>query len=177
MVKKAVFLDRDGVILKPIIYKKKSYAIRSLSDFKFLPGVIKSIRKLKKKGFLVFVVSNQPDIGHGIITKSFLNKVNKKIKLKTNIDAFATCPHRQNEKCSCRKPKPGMILSLAKRYKVYLKKSYMVGDRASDINAGKKAKCKTIFIDNKHEEKKHHIQEATFKSLLFAVDHIISKSN
>ena len=172
-MKAAVFLDRDGVLLRPKIINEKAYAIRKIKDFKLLPGVTKSIKKIRRYGFLVFVVTNQPDIRNNLVTENLVNRIHKKIKTKLKIDDFAICPHRQNEGCYCRKPNPGMILNLAKKYRINLKKSFMIGDRESDIKAGERANCRTIFINNNYNERKPKNQEATFDSLMLAVDYII----
>ena len=173
----AVFLDRDGVITKSININGKGYAPKILKDFKIFPTAIKAVNKLKKAGFFVFVVTNQPDIGNGLVPKNRIILMHKILKKKMKLDEIVTCPHKQNAKCYCRKPKPGMILSLAKKYKINLKKSFMVGDRAIDIKAGKLAKCRTIYIKQNYIEKKPKDQEATFSTLLEASKYIIKNTD
>ena len=172
----AVFLDRDGVISKSIIIDGKAYAPRSLKDFELFPNVVKAIKLLKKSSFLVFVVTNQPDVGNKLMLKSDLDKMHEKLRKKINIDGIMACTHNQIANCSCRKPKPGMIFKIAKKYKINLKNSFLVGDRASDIKAGKRAKCKTIFIDRNYKETKPTNQDATFLSLMDAASYIISEN-
>jgi D-glycero-D-manno-heptose 1,7-bisphosphate phosphatase len=174
---KAVFLDRDGVINKPMIIDGKSYAPRSLKDFKIFPKVKNDVKKLKNKGFKVFVITNQPDIGNKLIKKKTLQEMHRVLKKKVPIDKIYYCPHTRSDKCKCRKPKPGMIIEASKESKIYLKESYLVGDRKTDIDAGLKVGCKTIFVENDYYEKKPVKQEKTVKSLHAAVKYILKKEN
>jgi len=175
-MKKAVFLDRDGVLSKTHIKKGKSFAVKKLKDFKLFSGSKESVKKLKLAGFMVIVVTNQPDVGKKIIPKIVLKKMHDRLKNKTKVDAIYSCIHSQNDNCYCRKPKPGMILNAAKKHNINLKKSFMIGDRSSDILAGKKAKCRSIFLDKKYFEKKPKVQEATFNNLMQATNYILKQT-
>ena len=153
-VKPGVFLDRDGVIVRSIIRNRKPYAVRNLKAFRILPGVQQAISQLKQAGFLLIVVTNQPDIGKGLISEKVMNKMNDILLKKLKIDDIKLCPHKKEDKCVCRKPKPRLIVRAAKEYNIDLSKSYMIGDRLSDMIAGQKAGCKCIFIDRGYEETK-----------------------
>jgi len=147
MKKRAVFLDRDGVINKRA--KDHDY-IKNWDQFEFLPNVARTIRSLNKN-FLVVVVSNQRGMSRGIMTMSDVLDINRKMqsalkKDKAAIDKIYICPHSLKDNCSCRKPKPGLLLAAARDLDIDLTKSYIVGDSMSDIEAGKKAGCKTIFL-------------------------------
>ena len=174
-MRKAVFLDRDGVLSKAFIKNGKSFAPKSLKDFKLFSGSKNSVKKLQLSGFMVIVVTNQPDVGRKLISKKVLKKMHDKLKKKTKVDAIYTCTHSQNMNCYCRKPKPGMILEAAKKYKINLKNSFMIGDRPSDITAGQKANCRSIFLDKKYFEKNPENQEATFTNLAQAVNYILKQ--
>jgi len=174
---RAVFLDRDGVINKAITIDGKGYAPRLLKDFKIFPKVKNDVIKLKKRGFKVFVITNQPDIGNKLIKKKTLNEMHSFLKAKVPIDKIYFCPHTKNDRCKCRKPKPGMIIKASNESKIYLKESYVVGDRKIDIDAGLKAGCKTIFVNNNYYEKKPTKQEKTVKSLHAAVKYILKMNN
>jgi len=174
-MKKAVFLDRDGVLSKTILKNGKSFAPKKLKDFKLFSDSTRSVKKLKSAGFMVFVVSNQPDVGKKLISKNILNKMHTKLKKKTNVDKIYFCSHRQDQNCYCRKPNPGMIFDAAKKYNIDLKNSFMVGDRASDIEAGHRAKCRTIFLNKNYQEKAPIKQEATFKNLISATNYILNQ--
>ena len=170
---KAVFLDRDGVLVKSIIKNRKGYAPRKLKDFKVYKDSSASVEKLNSLGFKIFVVTNQPDVRKKKISKRTLSKMHKILKKKVNIKKIYTCVHSLNEKCSCRKPMTGMLLKAAKTYKINLKKSYMVGDRESDILCGEKVGCKTIFINRNYDEKKPKYQIASVKNIKEAASCII----
>ena len=174
---KAVFLDRDGVINKPIIIDGKSYAPRLLKDFKIFPGVKSDVKKLRNNGFKVFVISNQPDIGNKLIKKKTLTEMHKILKAKVSVNKIYFCPHTKIDRCKCRKPKPGMIIKASNESKIYLKESYVVGDRKTDIDAGLKVGCKTIFVNHNYDEKKPTKQEKTVKSLNAAVKYILKRKN
>ncbi len=174
---KAVFLDRDGVINKPIIIDGKCYAPRLLKDFKIFPKVKSDIKKLKNRGFKVFVITNQPDIGNKLLKKKTLNEMHSLLKTKVPIDKIYFCPHTKNDRCKCRKPKPGMIIKASNNLKIRLKESYVIGDRKTDIDAGLKAGCKTIFVNNNYYEKRPTKQEKTVKSLHAAVKYILKINN
>jgi len=175
-MKKAVFLDRDGVLSKTSIKNGKSFAVKKLKDFKLFYRSKESVQKLKSAGFMVIVVTNQPDVGKKLISKTTLKKMHYKLKKNTKVDAIYTCTHIQAAKCYCRKPKPGMILNAAKKYNINLKQSFMVGDRSSDILAARKAKCRSIFLDKKYLEKKPKGQEATFYNLIQATNYILKQA-
>ena len=173
---KAIFLDRDGVISKTFLINGKSFAPRKFKDFKIFSSSVKSIKRLKLAGYMVFVVTNQPDVGKKLISKNTLQKMHNKIIKEIKVDKIYSCIHTQNTGCYCRKPKPGMILKAAKKYNIDLKQSFMIGDRASDIKAGLKAKCRSIFLDKKYKEQKPKTQEATFSNLTEATKYILKEN-
>lgn len=172
---KAVFLDRDGVLNRGYIQNGKSYAPRKTSDFKLLPYAIDSVQKLVKAGYRVIVVTNQPDINNKLVTFETVNEMHNLLRSKTLVTDIFLCPHTREQNCSCRKPKAGMLLEAAKKYNIDLTKSFMVGDRSSDIEAGTTAGCRTIFLDRKYSEPKPVTQERTFLSLNAAANYIINQ--
>lgn len=143
----AVFLDRDGVLVVPEFRDGRSYAPRTLASFAIYPEARAALSALKDKGFLIVVVTNQPDIGNGKILSTVVEKMHALMLDELPIDKIEICPHRQDEDCTCRKPRAGMLLRAAQECGIDLSKSYMVGDRASDVEAGATAGCSTIFID------------------------------
>lgn len=170
----AVFLDRDGVINRTFVRNGKPYAPRSLKDFKLMPNSKKSIELLKKNGFKVIVVTNQPDIGNSVVQLEEVEAMHLKLYEKTMIDDVFICPHRQDEGCTCRKPNIGMLIKASKKHNIDLKKSFMVGDRSSDIEAGNNAGCKTVFIDRHYKEASPLQFHFKVNSLQSAVRHIIN---
>ena len=105
-MKKAIFLDRDGVLSKTLLINGKSFAPRNLKDFKLFFDAAESTKKLKSAGFMVFVVTNQPDVGRKLILKSVLKKMHNKLKKKAYIDEIYVCTHSKDKNCFCRKPNP-----------------------------------------------------------------------
>lgn len=151
---KAIFLDRDGVL-----NKKRNDYVKSIDELEIFPNIGREISKIKNQGFLIIVVTNQSVINRGIITKEKLFEIHSKIqdiliKDKTSIDKFYFCPHRPDENCKCRKPNPGLILQAINEFSIDVSKSWMVGDSKTDIEAGRKAGCKTIFLDENDSFKK-----------------------
>ena len=145
--KKAVFLDRDGVINR-VIFRGSSKPIApwELDEFCFEEDIYSPLIEIKKMGYYLFVVTNQPDLTKGFVSQETMKQFHKKISDNLPIDEISVCPHVNESNCFCRKPKPGMIMDLAKKYKIDLGSSYMVGDSWKDISAGLSAGCKTVLI-------------------------------
>ena len=173
-MKKAVFLDRDGVINKAFIKNGLPESPNSLSELEILPGVKESISRLKKLNFICLVVTNQPDVQRGKIKKNTIIKMNNFLKKKIELDDIFVCYHDDQDKCNCRKPKPGLLLQARKKWNVDFKKSFIVGDRWRDIQAGKKVGCKTIFLDYKYKDIKPKNPDFVTDTLLNAT-YIIEK--
>ena len=153
-MRKAAFLDRDGVINKSFIKNGFPFAPLLFSQLEILSGVKESIIKLQKLNFVCLVVTNQPDVSRGKIDKKYVIIMNNYLKEEVKLDDIFVCYHDDNDNCKCRKPKPGLILEASKKWNINLKKSYMIGDRWKDIEAGRNAGCKTIFIDYNYKEPK-----------------------
>ena len=146
-MKKALFLDRDGVLNKLI--KKNNNEYRppwKIEEIIIFNNAYELIKKSKKLNLIPIVITNQPDIGRGDIPYENAFKINKIIMDSLKIDKFYICPHGTDHECNCRKPKPGMLLKAAKEYKINLDHSIMVGDRKKDVLAGREAGCKTIYL-------------------------------
>jgi len=168
----AVFLDRDGTLNKAYIEKGLPISPSSLNKFKIIKGVKKSINRLKKLNFLCILITNQPDVSRGKISKKTVDKMNSYIKKEIKLDDMFVCYHDNQHNCSCRKPKPGLLVRASKKWKINFNKSFMIGDRWKDILAGKKVGCKTIFINNNYKNDKKVKADFTFTSLLNAVNKI-----
>lgn len=152
--KKAIFLDRDGVINRSFVKAGKPLAPLFLKDFKIFSGVENALKNLKKKNFLLFVVTNQPDIKSGRLKLSTLKKMNKILIDQLNIDEVFVCVHDDNDFCICRKPKNYFLEYAIKKYSISRRKSFLIGDRKKDILAGLKSNLKTIFINKNYKEDK-----------------------
>ena len=169
----AIFLDRDGVLSIPSVINKKSYAPREFKNFKLYPGVKKCISRLRKAGYKLIVVTNQPDIGNKLMKETELKKMHKKIYEDLSVDEIFVCKHKQDDDCDCRKPRPGMLHSAIKKYSIDINKSFLIGDRSTDIEAASSVKCKSIFINRKYDEKLPKAQKLTVDSFAKAVDYIL----
>lgn len=157
----AIFLDRDGVINYSIMHDNKPYAPLNLSELKIIPEIKFVIDFFKQKKFKVFVITNQPDVARGKVSKDEVEKINESIQSQLSIDEIFTCYHDNQDQCECRKPKPGAFMTLSQKYNIDLTKSIMVGDRAKDIEAAKNANCPSVFIDYGYNELKPTDQNYT----------------
>jgi D-glycero-D-manno-heptose 1,7-bisphosphate phosphatase len=175
----AVFLDRDGVINRPMIREGLPYPPSSIADFEILPGVEDACRALKIAGYLLVVVTNQPDVGRGTLDRGIVEEIHRLMTGRLPIDLVLTCYHageKYGQPCECRKPQPGMLRQAASQLQISLLESYMVGDRWRDIDCGKRAGCKTVFIDWGHSE---HLRETPdyLAANLMEVARIILRKN
>lgn len=171
---RAVFLDRDGVINANLERNGKPVAPTTLTEFRLLPGVVEATRRLKDAGFLIIVVTNQPDVATGLTTKATMEAMHEKIRQSMPIDDVMICLHTDADDCSCRKPKPGLILQGAAKHGINLHASTIVGDRWRDILAGQAAGCRTIFVDWGYPQDRPCSPDKTVTSLVEAADIILS---
>ena len=171
---KAVFLDRDGVLVKSVIKNKKGYAPKTMDEFSLYPNIGKSCIKLKKKNYLLIIITNQPDLGEKSIKEKVFNKMNRILKSVISYDKlYVSRSHSLSS--YFRKPNPGLFNLAIKKYKLDISKCFMVGDRKSDIDAADKVECKSIFIDRKYKEEKPSRQITQVNSFKKAVDVILQK--
>jgi D-glycero-D-manno-heptose 1,7-bisphosphate phosphatase len=171
-----IFLDRDGVINEVLSHRVKF--VNQPKDFYLLDGVGEAIKIFNEAGFKVFVVTNQGGVGLGFMEESVLQDVHTKMTadLKVfgaEIDDVAYCPHKPKAGCACRKPKPKMILDLADKHQIDLAKSYMIGDREPDIEAGKEAGVKTILVGERADQQE--VKADMCFPALFSAAKVISK--
>jgi D-glycero-D-manno-heptose 1,7-bisphosphate phosphatase len=150
--RKAVFLDRDGVLNQAVVRNGTPYPPANATELVLAPDAKAALRELKAHGFLLLVVTNQPDVAKGITTRSAVEQINRKLASELPVDDVFVCFHQDLDHCDCRKPKPGMILEGARKHNVDLTESFMVGDRWRDVEAGQNAGCRTIFIDGGYGE-------------------------
>lgn len=149
----AVFLDRDGVINRAVVREGRPYPPANLAAMEILPGVAEAMKALHDAGFLLIVVTNQPDVARGTTSRAVVEEINNCLASCLPIDEFRTCYHDSKDGCNCRKPLPGALLAAAKQNDINLAQSYMIGDRWRDTEAGENAGCQTVFIDYGYAEK------------------------
>ncbi len=147
----ALFVDRDGVINDNLEY------VHTPEQFHLLPGALESLKAAQEKGYRIIVVTNQAGIGLGYFSKEDFYRVNRKLlkaasAIGLSIDGVYYCPHAISDKCSCRKPLPGMILRAAREKRIVLNRSFMIGDRDTDLLAGRAAGCRVGFVGAKQDE-------------------------
>jgi D-glycero-D-manno-heptose 1,7-bisphosphate phosphatase len=148
-MKKAIFLDRDGV-LNEVLSDRVKFVNRP-EELYLLEGAAEAVTELSQAGYEIFVVTNQGGVGLGFLKEKRLQEIHDRMieMIKEHgghIKEVAYCPHKPKAGCECRKPNAGMLLDLAARHEIELTRSVMVGDHERDIEAGKKAGCKTVFI-------------------------------
>jgi D-glycero-D-manno-heptose 1,7-bisphosphate phosphatase len=165
---RAVFLDRDGVINQAIVRDRMPYPPASLDELKILPGVSEALEKLHAAGYLLIVVTNQPDVARGTAKKIDIEQMNFHLLCRLPLDDIKTCYHDSGDGCLCRKPLPGALHEAAKDHDIDLSKSFMVGDRWRDIEAGQRAGCKTFFINYHYSERQPEAPDFIVASLLEA---------
>ena len=176
-MRKAAFLDRDGVLnLTPLmdgVPKPPSYP----SEVEILSGVFEAIQLIKMHNYLPVVITNQPDVARGSRTKEQIEAINLHIGSRLQIDHFYTCFHDDIDQCKCRKPAAGLIYQAAIELQLDVSRSFLVGDRWRDIAAGQAAGCECYFIDYSYPEKQPDLPYLKVLSLLDAVQTAIGAPN
>ena len=152
-MKKAFFLDRDGILNKAIIVNRKPYAPIKEKDFKINYKFLSVTQYLKSLKYLLIIITNQPDVSKKKIKKTTVNRYNLELKKYFDLDDIYVC-YSNNNKNYRRKPNPGMLLEAKKKWNINLKRSYFIGDRKKDIDAGSRVGVKTIFLDKNYRESK-----------------------
>jgi len=145
--RKAIFLDRDGVL-----NKNRDDYVKNISELEIFPNISESIKKLQSAGFKIIVITNQSAINRGLMNQKNLDEIHKKIQSHLNqndtkIDGFYYCPHTPTENCSCRKPKTGLIQKAIDDFSIDVDRSWFIGDNDSDVLAGNSIGCKTIKVN------------------------------
>jgi D-glycero-D-manno-heptose 1,7-bisphosphate phosphatase len=142
---KAVFLDKDGTLVENVPYNVDPARIA------LTHGAALGVRRLKAQGYRILVVSNQPGIGLGLFPASALDAVEERLRSLVPIDGFYYCPHRPDAGCACRKPGYALFKRAALEHRLRLSECWMVGDILDDVEAGRRAGCRTVLIDNGNE--------------------------
>jgi len=151
--RRAVFLDRDGVLNEADVRDGRPYPPESLDALRIAPDTAPALALLKDAGFLLIVVTNQPDVARGTRTHATVDAIHAALAAALPLDAFFVCWHDDPDACPCRKPKPGLILDAAAQYGIDLAASFVVGDRWRDIDAGAATGCRTILIDRHYRDR------------------------
>jgi D-glycero-D-manno-heptose 1,7-bisphosphate phosphatase len=145
--RKAAFIDRDGTLIEEVNFLSR------LEDLRFFSYTAEAIRLLRESGFLIVVVTNQSGVGRGIFEEAAMHLIHAHIQADLELDAFYFCPHLPTDKCACRKPNTGMIEQAAKNFAIDLENSWMIGDKAIDVETGFNAEIKTALVLTGYGEK------------------------
>lgn len=172
-MRRAVFLDRDGVLNRAIVRRGKPYPPTGLAELEILPGVVEACRALQEAGFVLVAVTNQPDVRRGTQQRETVEAINRALQSRVPVDDIRVCYHDDRDACVCRKPSPGLLLEAAKQWRIDLHASFMVGDRWKDVEAGRRAGCKTILIDYGYRETPERIADHCVRSLAEAARWIL----
>jgi D-glycero-D-manno-heptose 1,7-bisphosphate phosphatase len=174
MKKKCVFFDRDGVLNAACVKNSKPYPPESFEKLTFVENAKSLTASLKNAGFLLISITNQPDFSRGLKSLTEINQINNEVKNRLQLDDIFCCLHDNKDNCNCRKPKPGMIYEAAQKWNIDLKRSFLIGDRKSDILAGSSVGLITIFIDYNYAEPKPDNANFVCANLQQAVDFILN---
>lgn len=172
---RAVFLDRDGVLVVPEFRDGRSFAPRRLEDFGLYEAAKACVERLKAADYRLVVVTNQPDVGNGLVAQSVVEEMHKRLLSELPVDEIRVCYHTRSDACTCRKPRPGMLLAAAEKLGIDLSRSVMIGDRASDVDAGIAAGCRTVFIDLGYREPRPERADFIVTSLSEATEIILNE--
>jgi len=172
---RAVFLDRDGVLNEAVIREGRPYPPRCADEVVIVPDAVRALTRLKAAGYVLVLVTNQPDIARGTTTLGKVNEINALLGSALPLDAIEMCVHDDKDHCDCRKPKPGMLTAAAARFNVSLPASTMIGDRWRDIEAGRRAGCRTILIGDGYNEPMVTPPDFHATSLSECVDYILER--
>jgi D-glycero-D-manno-heptose 1,7-bisphosphate phosphatase len=174
-MRRAVFLDRDGVLNRAVVRDGKPYPPANPQEVEIASGAVEALRRLHEHGFLLIVVSNQPDIARGLTTPERVAAINAVLTGALPLDDVFICPHDDRDGCHCRKPKPGLILDAAAKHGVDVASSYMIGDLWRDIDAAANAGCTGILIDCEYNDRISAEPAARIACILDAAEWIMER--
>jgi D-glycero-D-manno-heptose 1,7-bisphosphate phosphatase len=160
--RRAVFLDRDGVLVRAAPLADYAHGPLTLEDFSLFPGIVEPVRRLRDAGFLTVLATNQPGIARGQLTWETLHEMHSRLQAEVPLDDIEVCGHRDADRCGCRKPKPGMLLAAAEKLSIDLAASYFIGDTRRDVDAALAAGVTPILIDwpyNQDLEVRHRVKD------------------
>jgi D-glycero-D-manno-heptose 1,7-bisphosphate phosphatase len=176
IARKAVFLDRDGVLNRVILRDGRPCPPRDVSEFELLPGAAEACHLLREIGFVLIVVTNQPDVARGTQSIGTIGAMHRRLRRFVELDDICVCPHDDFDDCRCRKPRPGLLIEAAQNWRINLAGSFMVGDRWRDIGAGRAAGCRTVYIDSDYAEPRPVDPDHTASSLAQAARWILTSA-
>jgi len=171
---RAVFLDRDGVLNRTTVDAGVPHPPPTAADLQVLPGVAEGLDLLVAEGLLRIVVTNQPDVARGTQTREAVEAINDRLMRELPLDAIFTCYHQDADGCECRKPRAGLLARAADAHGVDLARSFMVGDRWSDVAAGQAAGCTTFLLETPYSQSHRCAPDFQASDLLHAAQRIVA---
>jgi D-glycero-D-manno-heptose 1,7-bisphosphate phosphatase len=165
----AVFLDRDGVLNRPLVRDGRPYPPLSVEQLEMYPEAATACQRLHALGFVLVVVTNQPDVARGQLDANVVDAIHRELRSRVQLDGLYVCRHDDADGCGCRKPAPGLLTAAAVDLGLDLDRSVMVGDRWRDVEAGRRAGCRTVHIDRGYRESPPEGADAVTSSLAEAV--------
>jgi D-glycero-D-manno-heptose 1,7-bisphosphate phosphatase len=174
----AVFLDRDGVLNEAIVREGRPYPPKNIEEFIIRQDAYVVLEQLKQAGYYLFVVTNQPDVARGSTTREQVMQLNTTLaSALPMIDKIYNCFHDDMDRCDCRKPAPGLLLQAQREYDLNLPKSFMIGDRWRDIEAGRAVGCKTVWLNFDYQEAQPKVFDYVTVSLKEAGEFILRRTH
>lgn len=173
MGRRAVFLDRDGVLVETLVRDNRAFAPVSLDEFRLEKDAGLHVGRLAEAGLLPIVVTNQPEVARGLIAPAVLEEMHERLRKAVPVEDIFVCVHDASAACGCRKPKPGMLHAAAEKWGIDLPRSFMVGDRWSDMEAGRAAGCYTVLIERPYSGSAR--PDAFVTDLVSAVDTVLAR--
>jgi D-glycero-D-manno-heptose 1,7-bisphosphate phosphatase len=167
-MQRAVFLDRDGVLTRVVVRNGQPAAPLTLDEFAIEPQSLTALPALRAAGFLLIVVTNQPDVARGWVAREAVEEMHRRLRAALPLDDIKVCWEPDGPDNTCYKPKPGMLLAAAAEHGVELRRSFMIGDRWRDVGAGRAAGCFTVFIDRGYAEPLRDTPDAVCADLVGA---------
>jgi D-glycero-D-manno-heptose 1,7-bisphosphate phosphatase len=175
-MKRAVFLDRDGVLTRALVRDGQAYAPVTPAEMEMDADAPRALARLKAAGFFLAMVTNQPDVARGITRREDVETMHATLRAALPLDDCFVCYHDDRDACDCRKPQPGMLLQAAAAHAIDLAGSFMIGDRWRDVDAGAAAGCSTVRIDRGYRERaSDHTPDKRVESLRAAADWIVAR--
>jgi D-glycero-D-manno-heptose 1,7-bisphosphate phosphatase len=173
-MRRAVFLDRDGTLNETAVVDGVPKPPTRAEDLRLLPGVREAVDRLRAAGLLLVVATNQPDVARGTLERERVEEMHTLLHQILPLDDVLCCYHDDPDRCACRKPRPGLLVDAAQRFRVDLPASFMVGDRWRDVEAGRQAGCTTILLARSYSEASRSRPDYQADDLAEATDIILS---
>lgn len=177
MTRAAVFLDRDGVLNEAVVRCGRPHPPATLEDLVLNPEAVHQLPRLRRAGFVLVCVTNQPDVARGLTPLSTVRALNDAVRRELALDDLRCCLHDDGDGCACRKPAPGMLLDAAHDHGIDLSRSVMVGDRWSDVAAGRRAGCRAVLVGSGYSEPPSVEADHRAASLGEAVDWVLAAAS